>query len=126
GQGRLALHGFGQARGPPAQVGDVVALQGELVGAVALAPAHAQVLHRIEEQADAGDARQLRPQPRDHGLAALGPVGGGLEVDEDETAAGSRRMMLTSWRSFSCMAWNEMLWSARMPPWIWPVSCCGK
>ena len=42
------------------------------------------------------------------------------------STAGSRLMMSTSWRSLSCMAWNEMLWSARMPPLIWPVSCCGK
>jgi hypothetical protein len=50
----------------------VVALERVLVGAVALPPAHAQVLHRVEEQAHAGDLRQLRPQPRDHRLAALG------------------------------------------------------
>jgi hypothetical protein len=42
------------------------------------------------------------------------------------STAGSARMMLTRSRSLSCMAWNEMLWSARMPPEIWPVSCCGK
>jgi hypothetical protein len=29
-------------------------------------------------------------------------------------------MMSTSCRILSCMAWKEMLWSARMPPLIWP------
>ena len=42
------------------------------------------------------------------------------------STAGSFLMMLTSWCSLPCMAWKEMLWSARMPPLIWPVSCCGK
>ena len=32
------------------------------------------------------------------------------------STAGSLLMMFTSWRSLPCMAWNEMLWSARMPP----------
>jgi hypothetical protein len=27
---------------------------------------------------------------------------------------------------FCCMSWNEMLWSAWMPPTSRPVSCCGK
>ena len=40
--------------------------------------------------------------------------------------AGSRRMMLTNCVSFFCIDWNEMLWSAWMPPIIRPVSCCGK
>ena len=29
-------------------------------------------------------------------------------------------------RNFRRIAWNEMLWSARMPPMMRPVSCCGK
>ena len=28
--------------------------------------------------------------------------------------------------SFCSIAWNEMLWSAWMPPIMRPVSCCGK
>lgn len=40
--------------------------------------------------------------------------------------AGSRWMIPTSWRSLPCMAWNEMLWSARMPPLICPVSWRGN
>ena len=28
--------------------------------------------------------------------------------------------------SFCRIAWNEMLWSAWMPPTSRPVSCCGK
>ncbi len=40
--------------------------------------------------------------------------------------SGSSLMMVTSALSLPCMAWNEMLWSARIPPLIWPVSCCGK
>ncbi len=42
------------------------------------------------------------------------------------STAGSRRMMFTSWRSLPCKASNEMLWSARSPPLMRPVSCCGK
>ena len=38
------------------------------------------------------------------------------------STAGSLRMMSTSWRSFSCSAWNEIARSARRPPLIWPVS----
>ncbi len=40
--------------------------------------------------------------------------------------AGSRWMMATTCLSFSPIACDEMLWSARSPPWSWPVSCCGK
>ena len=40
--------------------------------------------------------------------------------------AGSSRTMATNWRNLRRIAWNEMLWSARMPATIRPVSCCGK
>ena len=40
--------------------------------------------------------------------------------------AGSARMMSTSCFNLPCVAWKEMLWSARRPPLICPVSCCGK
>ena len=56
----------GQLGGPGAQVGQVVGLQRVLVGGVGLAAADAQVLHRVEEQAGAGDAGQLGAQPRHH------------------------------------------------------------
>jgi hypothetical protein len=42
------------------------------------------------------------------------------------STAGSARMMLMNSRSFSRINWNEMLWSAWMPPIIRPVSCSGK
>jgi len=40
--------------------------------------------------------------------------------------AGSDRTISTNWRNFRRIAWKEMLWSARMPPMMRPVSCCGK
>ena len=40
--------------------------------------------------------------------------------------AGSRWTIATTWRSLLPISCDEMLWSARMPPLIWPVSCCGK
>ncbi len=36
--------------------------------------------------------------------------------------AGSERIMSTSCCSLPSIAWNEMLWSARMPPLSWPRS----
>ena len=40
--------------------------------------------------------------------------------------AGSDCTILTNWRNLRRIAWNEMLWSARMKPMMRPVSCCGK
>ena len=42
------------------------------------------------------------------------------------STAGSWRTISTNWLSFRRIAWKEMLWSARMPPMMRPVSCCGK
>ncbi len=35
-------------------------------------------------------------------------------------------MMDTNFANFCCISWNEMLWSARMPPFMSPVSSDGK
>ena len=73
---------------PGAQVGQVVALERVLVGRVARAPAHAQVLHRAEEHAQAGELVELRAQPRRSPPAVLSrALGHRLEVDEHEAAA---------------------------------------
>ena len=58
----------GQLGRPGAQVGQVVALERVLVGGVARAPAHAQVLHRAQEHAQAGQLVELRAQAVDHRL----------------------------------------------------------
>ncbi len=42
------------------------------------------------------------------------------------STAGSAPTMRMNSVSFSRIAWNEMLWSAWMPPMRRPVSCCGK
>ena len=42
------------------------------------------------------------------------------------STAGSARTMSMKVASFCCIAWKEMLWSARMKPISRPVSCCGK
>ena len=39
---------------------------------------------------------------------------------------GSPCTAFTKKRSFFCIAWNEMSWSAWIEPLIRPVSCCGK
>ena len=68
----------------------VVALEGVLVGRIALPPAAAQVLHRVEKEVDAGDPRQLQPQPRYHRQARVRALRHRLEVDEHEAPAGAR------------------------------------
>ena len=40
--------------------------------------------------------------------------------------AGSAWTMFINWTSLSFISWNEMLWSATIPPVIRPVSSCGK
>ena len=40
--------------------------------------------------------------------------------------AGSARTMSMACCSLSAKAVDEMLWSARSPPVIWPLSCSGK
>ena len=40
--------------------------------------------------------------------------------------SGSSRTICMNCRNFRRIAWNEMLWSARMPAMMRPVSCCGK
>ena len=89
GQHRLALHLVGEAGRPAAQVGEAVALQRVLVVGVALPAAGANVLHGAQEDLQAGDLGELRAQPRDHGLAALAPLGRRLQVGEQEAAAGA-------------------------------------
>ena len=42
------------------------------------------------------------------------------------STAGSARTMRTITAIFSCIDWNEVVWSARMKPTRRPVSCCGK
>ena len=42
------------------------------------------------------------------------------------STAGSPLTMVMKSASFCRIAWNEMLWSAWMPPTRRPVSCCGK
>ncbi len=42
------------------------------------------------------------------------------------STAGSLRTIAMNCVSFCCIDWNEMLWSAWMPPMTRPVSCCGK
>ena len=64
-QFRQGHHGAADARVPGAQVFQVVALQGVLVGCVGLAPANADVLHRHHEQIGPGFFRQGRAQARD-------------------------------------------------------------
>ena len=45
----------------------------------------------------------------------IGLAAAGKPVDRCATA-GSCRRMSTNWVSFCCIDWNEMLWSAWMPP----------
>ena len=42
------------------------------------------------------------------------------------STAGSLPTIFMKSASFWRIAWNEMLWSAWMPPTSRPVSCCGK
>ena len=42
------------------------------------------------------------------------------------STAESARTVRTIWSIFSCIAWKEVVWSARMKPISRPVSCCGK
>ena len=56
------------------------------------AAADAHVLHRVEEDRQAGDARELRPQPRDHRLAALSlRCDGGLRLTNMKPPPGASR-----------------------------------
>ena len=71
----LLLHLLGQPRRPQAQGRQAVALQRVLVGRAALPAAGAHVLHRVEEDLQAGHLRELRPEARDHRLAALAALG---------------------------------------------------
>ena len=61
---------------------------------------------------------------RDEDKAGIGLAAAG-EADD----AVDRRVLaddVDELVSFCCISWNEMLWSAWMPPIIRPVSCCGK
>ncbi len=87
GEQRLLLQALGQLGRPDAHVGEVVAFKRVLVRGIAGAPAHAQVLRGREEDLQAGERGELRPQPADHGHAGIAALGHGLEVDEHEAAA---------------------------------------
>ena len=75
GQCRHVLQRVGELRRPLVELRHVSRLQRVLILGVALAPADADVLHRLQEQPRAGDLVQLRPQAGDHlvrGDLALG------------------------------------------------------
>ena len=84
----LVLEIFRQPRGPLLEVCQVVALERVLVGGIAGAAAHAQILDGIEEHAQARDLVELRPQTGDDGRRALGALRCRLEVDKHEAAPG--------------------------------------
>ena len=52
--------------------------------------AHPQILHRVQEQADAGHLGQLWPQPCDHSLTGFATLRHRLQIGEHEAAAGAR------------------------------------
>ena len=144
-QHRVVLQRGQQLRRPFVQHGGAVGLQGVLVGGVALPAADADVLDRHQEQPGARHHRQFAAQPGDH-LVDAGALRQRFQGDEDlagigltaATAAARAgetdhvlhgRIVLHDihqLRQLPCIAWNEMLWSAWMPPIIRPVSCCGK
>ncbi len=81
-----AAQGLEHARGPLAQVLQPVGLQRVLVLRVALAPAHPDVLHRLEIAGGPGDAGQLRAQAGDHLVG--GDVALAARLERDEHARG--------------------------------------
>ena len=89
----LQLHLLRQAQCPLAQVGDVVAFQGVLVGGVAGPPTAAQVLHGVQEKRHASDLGQLRAQSGNHGqrfyrgLTSLGSLRRWLEINKHKATA---------------------------------------
>ena len=88
-QRRLRFHRLGQLGGPLLEVFRVVALERVLVGRVARTPAHAQVLHRVQEDRNTRDLGQLRTQARDHGLRRDIALAHRFQVDEHEAATGA-------------------------------------
>ena len=138
---RVRLQRLDQLRPPGVEVGQRIGLQGELVLGVALAAADPDVLHRLQEEHGARHLGELaaagaRSPGRPISLRSLS----GFRVANRKpelvwkppvkpatlSIAGSARMISMNWRNFRRIAWNEMLWSARMPPTMRPVSCCGK
>ena len=131
------------ARRPGAQLVQVGVLQGVLVLRARAAPADAHVLHRLQEQRDAGDARQLGAQAGDD------LVGGGLALVVAASASRTRcrccrrcclrpqstpraprrgrrpparspSPAVRAWPSTRCPA------TPRRNPFSKPVSCCGN
>ena len=69
----------------------VVGLQRVLVLRERLAPADADVLHRLQKQPRAGDLRQLRPQAGDHLGGRNVALGQRLQRDKDKPGIRSAR-----------------------------------
>ena len=109
---RCACPGTGHevtARAP----GTTASLRRRPAMTVSMSGALRQRLQRDEDRSGVGLA----------GAAAAALAG---EADHVLRPPGRCCTMSAIWVSFSCIAWNEMLWSACMPPINRPVSCCGK
>jgi hypothetical protein len=120
------------------QVG-IVGVQHILIGGVGLTPARAQILDRVEEQADTAHTGQLGAHALDH-LIGGGRSPRGFSVAKRKppparlpplkattvSMAGSSRTIFTIWVSLSFMAVKLIDWSARRPPLRAPVSCWGR
>src|SRR3989344_1435250 len=84
----FVLEPVGQLARPLLEVRHVVALERVLVGGVAGATAHAQVLHGVQKHPEAGDLVELRPQPRNDGRCAVRALLQRLEVHKHEPTPG--------------------------------------
>ena len=88
GEFRRPLQGRRQDRRPFVERGGSIALQRVLEFGVALSAAGAHVLRILQEQLRAGNAGELRPQPRDHLLTRRIAVGAAAQRDEEEAGVG--------------------------------------
>ena len=130
-----------QLGGPDVQLVERVAAQGVLVLRIAATAADPDILHRLQVEGGAGDAREAAAQAGDHHIGgdafALIDV---LQLHEHAagitepppvnpttlSTAGSCCTMSTNAASFSLMAGKEMSCAPTMEPVSRPVSCCGK